>query len=101
MKPSHFKVLKEKFFLMIFSTSYILRNGVSGELDSDIHIKVVNCFHQTDTTNLKKVIHIFIVVVKALDHRQDEPEVSLNISIPRFLVAFLNAREERVLFLIL
>ena len=42
-------------------------NGIGGEFDSYVRVKIVNGLNETDTANLKQIIHIFVISGKALD----------------------------------
>ena len=43
------------------------RHGICGKFYPHIRVKVINGFDQTDTSDLKQVIYIFIVIRKTFD----------------------------------
>ena len=44
------------------------RHGVSGEFYAHRRIEIVDGFDQSDTSDLKQVVHIFMMIGKTFDH---------------------------------
>src|SRR5690625_3688654 len=54
------------------------RHGIGGKTYILAEVEIVDCLHQADAANLKKIIYVFTSIVKPLNHAQNETQVTLD-----------------------
>ena len=69
-------------------------DSIGGKAYIKGRVEVVDGFDEPDTAHLEQVVRIFAPAGKPLDHRQDQPQISLDQLLPRRLIALLAALQQ-------